>query len=97
MDPSEILAAIDAELERLRQVRELLQGSEEAKSGAKKKSAPSAKPIYRVAKRRVMSAEERHRISAAMKKRWALVKKGKAKGGGGTGDGGYGFTSKGDK
>lgn len=88
MDQSEILAAIDAEIKKLRRVRELLQGGEGAQSPVKQKSAPSAK-VFKA--KRKMSAEGRRRIAEAMKRRWASARKSKAKGGG-TGDGGYGFT-----
>jgi len=55
MNISEVIAAIDAEISRLRQARKLLAGS--TSTGGSKRGA--------------MSAEVRARISAAMKKRWA--------------------------
>lgn len=54
-----LIAALDAEIERLQQARSLLAGL-------------TATPKK---KRAVMSAEGRARISAAMKKRWAAAKK----------------------
>jgi hypothetical protein len=59
MNTSELIAAIDAEISRLQQVRKLLSGST-ATHGSK----PGT-----------MSAEGRARISAAMKKRWAKQKR----------------------
>jgi hypothetical protein len=93
MDRFEILAAIDAELERLRRVRELLQETEGAKSRVKQKKAPEAKRR----RRRTLSPEGLKRIAEAQRRRWAMAGKNKAKGGGGTGDGGYGFTSRDNK
>jgi hypothetical protein len=46
-------------------------------------------------KKRNLSPEGRARIAEAAKKRWAVAKKSRAKGG--TGDGGYGITPKGGK
>jgi hypothetical protein len=43
-----------------------------------------------------MSPEARKRIAEAQKKRWAVAKKSRVKGGG-TGDGGYGITPMGGK
>ena len=62
-----ILAQIDAEIERLTQVRSLLStmGSSAAVSGKAKKSA------IKTGKKRVLSAEARKRIADAQRKRWA--------------------------
>jgi hypothetical protein len=60
MNTSELIAAIDAEISRLQQARKLLAGSTGTRRG----------------KRGAMSAEGRARISAAMKQRWALRRKG---------------------
>jgi hypothetical protein len=57
-----LIAAIDAEISRLQQVRKVLSGSG---TGTR----------TRRRKRGVMSAEGRARISAAMKKRWAQQRK----------------------
>jgi len=61
MNTSELIAAIDAEISRLQQARKLLSGGG---TGTGKRGG-----------KRVMSAEGRARISAAMKKRWAKQKK----------------------
>lgn len=64
MGMSQIVAGIDEEIARLQQVRGLLSGGgSEAGNGR------------RAAKKRVLSAEARARISAAQKKRWAKQKK----------------------
>jgi len=56
-----LIAAIDAEISRLQQARKLLAGSGTGIGIRKRK--------------RTLSAEERARISAAMKKRWANWKR----------------------
>jgi len=62
-----ILAAIDEEIARLRQVRSLLSQTKTSQTG-KKRGRP---------KKRTMSAEARARIAAAQRKRWAKQKKSK--------------------
>jgi hypothetical protein len=66
MTTSELIAAIDSEIARLKQVSSLLSGIETRKGvqGA----------IYRRGKR-TLSAAARARISAAQKKRWAQQKR----------------------
>jgi hypothetical protein len=59
MNTSELIAAIDAEIFRLQQARELLAGS---------RGTGVSKPG-------TMSAEARARISTAQKKRWAQQKR----------------------
>jgi hypothetical protein len=69
-----VIAQIDAEIERLRQVRSLLSGvgksSVTAHNGRAKKS--SAKGAKR--RKRVLSADARRRIAEAQRKRWAAQK-----------------------
>jgi hypothetical protein len=69
MDTNEILAAIDAEIERLQEAKALLDGSptNNASKNAAKSSTKSGK--------RTMSAAGRARIAAAQKARWAKAKK----------------------
>jgi hypothetical protein len=72
MNTAQILASIEQEIARLRQVRALLTGTQSTtrlKLGRKpgKKSA--------TVKKRVLSPEARARIAAAQKARWAKVKK----------------------
>jgi hypothetical protein len=64
MKTDEIIAQIDAEIARLKQVQSLLNGSETKPTTASKNRGP-------------MSAEGRARIAAAQKKRWAKVKRAK--------------------
>jgi hypothetical protein len=67
-----ILAEIDAEIERLKQVRSLLAGSRDiSSSGSRKKTTKGpGKPK----KKRVLSADARKRIADAQRKRWAAQK-----------------------
>lgn len=71
---ADILAALEEEIARLQQVRELLAGG-----AVNSRSATSfhygANSTEPVRKRRTLSAEARARISAAQKKRWAKQKK----------------------
>jgi hypothetical protein len=69
MNASELVAAIDSEINLLKQVRSLLAGME-THNGAKRSSRQS-----RRGGKRTLSAEARARISAAQKKRWAQQKK----------------------
>ena len=74
MSVESILSQIDAEIERLTQVRALLSsaGKTAAKRAALKKDLPagSAKPK----KKRVLSPEARKRIADAQRKRWAAMR-----------------------
>jgi hypothetical protein len=73
MDTKRIFADIDAEISKLRQVRELLSSAEikKGRPGRPKSAEPKvAKP-----KKRKMSARGRAAISAAMKARWAKTRK----------------------
>lgn len=72
MGTTAIIAAIDKELERLKEVRAGLiakAGKESGSSGSVKKRS-----------KRQLSAAGRARIAAAQKKRWAAVRKQKNKG-----------------
>jgi hypothetical protein len=62
MDNGKIIAAIDEQIGRLQQARQLLGGASPAQSRRK------------AGKRKPMSAAGRKRISIAQKKRWATVK-----------------------
>lgn len=65
MDTASIIAQIDAELEVLSRVRNILGGRDVF-------SEPATKPLR---KKRKLSAEARERIAAAQRKRWAAQKK----------------------
>jgi hypothetical protein len=67
METKSILAEIDAEINKLQQVRAIL--TETAVNGRKDKTAGNAAP------KRRLSAEARGRIAAAQKARWAKVRK----------------------
>lgn len=66
MESSAIITAIDEEIARLRQVRNILA------DGGNRLSRPARKP-------RVLSAEARKRIADAQRKRWAAQKKAEKK------------------
>jgi len=63
MDTNSIIAAIDAELERLQKARVLLSSIDRA-----------APPTKKIAKRRRLSAKARKAIADAQRKRWAAVR-----------------------
>jgi hypothetical protein len=67
MTREQIIASIDDELDRLHQVRKLLQsaGSQNFTGIATGKAAP----------KRILSPEARQRIAAAQKRRWAKQRK----------------------
>ena len=67
METTRILAAIDAEIQRLQQARIILSGT--AKSAAKRVA------VSRTPKKRFLSPEARAKIAAAQKARWAKAKK----------------------
>jgi len=78
MSTDSILAQIDAEIARLKQVRSLLAktGKVAAKvklTERKIKKAPAA-PASKSKKKRVLSPEARQRIAEAQRKRWAAQK-----------------------
>ena len=80
MDVAAILSAIDAELSRLLQARNLL--AELPASTVKRVGRPKGSgiksgttlPAKKVAKKRTMSPEGRSRVAAAQKARWAALK-----------------------
>jgi hypothetical protein len=72
MSLDNLLAAIDAEISRLQQARELLAGAS-ARGGNHPKATSKPRP------KRVMSAAARKRIGEAQRKRWAAQKKAGAK------------------
>jgi hypothetical protein len=67
METTELLAAIDAEIQRLQQAKAILSGS--TKSAAKRFA------VSRVPKKRHLSSEARAKIAAAQKARWAKAKR----------------------
>ena len=67
MDTSELLANIDDEIARLRQVRALLAGDGGRGGGRRGTNRPR--------KRRKLSSEARAKIAAAQKRRWAKQRK----------------------
>lgn len=75
MNEQSIIAMIDAELDRLQRVRDLLAKGTAINTRilrrAKTISTGTSKPV----KKRTMSAEGRARIAAAQKRRWAQMKK----------------------
>ena len=75
MNTSELLANIDDEISRLRQVRALLAGDGAGKRGGSRPAASFEFGANRTHKRHTMSAAGRARIAAAQKKRWAKLKR----------------------
>lgn len=79
MHTSELITAIDAEIVRLQQARELLIGN----GTATKKTGPATEFPFGVngtgrrGKRKKRSAEARARMAAAQKARWARVRQSK--------------------
>ena len=71
MSNESIIAAIDAEIDRLEKVKALLASSDGMKRPTRKKRAAKK------AAKRVLSPEARKRIADAQKRRWAAVKKAK--------------------
>jgi hypothetical protein len=65
----EIIAAIDAEIQRLQQARNSISGS----AGTKRRDRLPAGSAYKA--KRTLSAEAREKIAAAQRKRWAKQKK----------------------
>ena len=72
MSIESILAEIDAEIARLKQVRALLAGSGKVATTFTERRAK--KTTGRASKKRVLSAEARKRIADAQRKRWAAQK-----------------------
>lgn len=80
MGVSEILAALDTEIEKLQQARTLLGGlstsAPKRSPGRPKKNAPAVAPATEFGnKKRNLSPEGRKRIIEAVKRRWAAKKK----------------------
>jgi hypothetical protein len=75
MDTRSVIAAIDAEISRLQQVKSLLSGVG-AVSTQKLKLQPAAK-ASKPTKRRRLSASARAKIAAAQRARWAKFRKAK--------------------
>ncbi len=72
---ADILTALDEEIARLEQVRELLAGGGAVSSRSATSFQYGANLTKPTRTRRRLSADARARISAAQKKRWALQKK----------------------
>lgn len=68
-----ILSQIDAEIERLTQVRKLLAGSGSVSITVPKRKTKAA-PAKKAKKSRVLSPEARKRIADAQRRRWAAQK-----------------------
>ena len=79
MANKEVIAAIDKEIDRLQQARNILAGEDEVTP----RGRPAAKQVIKkrvgrpAGTKRVLSAEARNRIADAQKKRWAAQKAGK--------------------
>jgi hypothetical protein len=78
MNTAKMIAALDEELARLRQVRELLAGGAAEEPAKRKRGRPAKTAIKTVApttKKRNLSDEARQRIAEAQKRRWAAQKR----------------------
>jgi hypothetical protein len=81
MATTEILAAIDEEIARLQQVKNLLRGYEAGNGRVKTQARPRVKTLSpgtangTVARKRVLSPEARKKIANAQKRRWAAQRK----------------------
>jgi hypothetical protein len=82
MAHKDVIAAIDKEISRLQQAREILAGSDDV-APKKRGRKPAEKPVVKkrvgrpAGSKRVLSPEARKRIAEAQKKRWAAQKAGK--------------------
>jgi hypothetical protein len=78
MNTAKMIAALDEELARLRQVRDLLAGGAPEEPVKRKRGRPAKTAIKTVAppvvKKRNLSDEARQRIAEAQKRRWAAQK-----------------------
>ena len=77
MNTAKMIEALDEELARLRQIRDLLAGDVPEEPEKRKRGRPAktaAKPAAPVAKKRNLSDEARQRIAEAQKRRWAAQK-----------------------
>ena len=76
MTRQEMVAAVEGEISRLEQVRQLLQNSTSEKFTAPAgNSTRGASSGSGTRQKRTMSPEARHRIALAQKKRWAKQKR----------------------
>lgn len=71
MNKTNVLAFLDAEIQRLQEARRILSGDHSSGNGNRGTLSRS----FGGRRRRRMSAEAKRRISIAQKKRWALRKK----------------------
>ncbi|HTU51086.1 MAG TPA: hypothetical protein VMF56_10855 [Acidobacteriaceae bacterium] len=71
MNTRSLIAAIDAEISRLQQVKSLLSGTARTQNGKQSAAAKTSKPT----KRRKLSAAARAKIAAAQRARWAKFRK----------------------
>jgi hypothetical protein len=71
MDTQSVIAAIDAEISRLQQVKSLLSGAARTQNIKLPVAVKTSKPT----KRRRLSASARAKISAAQRARWAKFRK----------------------
>ncbi len=79
MPNKDVLAAIDKEIARLQQARDILAGESEApierrRKTANKPAAETKRTAKSTGRKRVLSPEARKRIADAQKKRWAAQK-----------------------
>ena len=71
MNKTNVLAFLDAEIQRLQEARRILSGDNFSRNGNRETLSTSFGGRHR----RRMSADAKRRISIAQKKRWALRKK----------------------
>ena len=77
MPNKDVLSAIDKEIARLQQARDILAGGESeptVRRGRPAKSAEAKRTTKAAGGKRVLSPEARKRIADAQKKRWAAQK-----------------------
>ena len=78
MNTAKMIEALDEELARLRQIRDLLAGDEPEEPEKRRRGRPAktaAKPSTPEVKKRNLSDEARQRIAEAQKRRWAAQKR----------------------
>ena len=78
MNTAKMIAALDEELARLRQVRDLLAGEAQEEPVKRKRGRPAKTAVKAPpppAKKRNLSDEARMRIAEAQKRRWAAQKR----------------------
>ena len=78
MANKEVVAAIDKEIARLQQARDILAGGDDEEEGTRRGATKPTAAKKRVGRpagtKRVLSPEARKRIAEAQKKRWAAQK-----------------------